>query len=617
MNFDEQDYSKRFDAGLWVRIFKLISVFKKELFILLLMMVLCATVDAVFPLMSRYAIDHFIGRGDLTGFPWFVVGYVALVLFQASNIYIFIRNSGKIECGVTYHIRKVGFNRLQELSFSYFDKTPVGWIMARMTSDAQRIGDVIAWAMLDLIWSIAIIIIVIITMLLLNLKLALITICTFPILIGVSLFFQKVILKSHREVRKINSKITGAYNEGINGARTTKSLNREAENFAEFSELTVGMEKASVKAAIISAIYLPIVISLGSVGVGLVLWLGGVDVAGGVITFGTYSAFLSYAMQVFEPVQQIARVFSEFQSAQASAERTLSLIETEPEIADRPDVVAKYGDNINPKKENWPAINGDITFDHVTFAYTKADEKDEKSTIVLDDFYLDVKAGEKIALVGETGAGKSTIVNLLCRFYEPTNGTIYIDGVDYRERSQIWLQANLGYVLQSPHLFSGTIADNIRYAKLDATMDEIVAAAKTVKAYDFIMKLDKGFDTEVGEGGSRLSAGQKQLISFARAIIGNPRIFVLDEATSSIDTETEQMLQNAVDIVLKGRTSFIVAHRLSTIRSCDRILVIKEGKIAECGSHKELIRKKGHYYNLYTHQFMSEAEERILSLKDA
>ncbi|MDD2649194.1 MAG: ATP-binding cassette domain-containing protein, partial [Eubacteriales bacterium] len=268
-------------------------------------------------------------------------------------------------------------------------------------------------------------------------------------------------------------------------------------------------------------------------------------------------------------------------------------------------VEAEFGDNFHPKRENWPKLVGDIDFKNVSFQY-KDGEK------VLDDFSLSVKAGQTIALVGETGSGKSTIVNLICRFYEPTSGEILIDGVNYKKRSQLWLQSNLGYVLQQPHLFSGTVRENIRYGRLEATDEEVEKAADMVNATPFIKKLDKGFDTDVGEGGGRLSTGEKQLISFARAILANPAIFVLDEATSSVDTETEQIIQHAIQTVLTGRTSFIIAHRLSTIRNADRILVISHGKVMEDGTHHQLIAKQGMYYNLYTNQFQDEKGAEIL-----
>jgi ATP-binding cassette subfamily B protein len=428
-----------------------------------------------------------------------------------------------------------------------------------------------------------------------------------PFLIVASVYFQKRMLKAHRESRKLNSKITGAYNEGITGAKTTKTLIREQKNFDEFDMLSGGMRKASIKAATIQAMYFPVVLSLTGIGVALIIGEGGNAVINNVISLGTLTIFVTYVTQMSEPISEIARVLSEMQAAQASAERTVSLLDAKPDVVDDDDVIAKYGDFENPKPETWNKIQGRITFKDVSFHY-KTGEK------VLSHFNLDVRPGEKIALVGETGSGKSTIVNLLCRFYEPAQGKIFIDGMDYRERPQIWLQSNLGYVLQAPHLFSGTVSDNIRYGKLDATDDEVIDAAKVVDAYNFIMKMEKGFGSDVGEGGGRLSTGEKQLVSFARAIIKDPAIFVLDEATSSIDTQTEAKIQSAIFKILEGRTSFIVAHRLSTIRFCDRILVIDEGKILEQGTHKELLRKGGHYYNLYTNQFKKEAESRILGV---
>ena len=428
-----------------------------------------------------------------------------------------------------------------------------------------------------------------------------------PPLAVISFYFQQKILKSWRAVRKTNSRITGAFNEGIMGAKTTKTLVREEANREEFQSLTETMRKSSVHAALLSAMFYPIVISLGGFATAYIIWKGGYDVfTTGAITIGTLTAFANYATQIFEPINNIARTFADMQQSQAAAERVITLLETEPEIADTPDVVEVFGDNFNPKRENWPDLKGDIEFKNVTFKYSGGEK-------VLSNFNLTVKAGQTIALVGETGSGKSTIVNLVCRFYEPTEGEILIDGVNYKKRSQLWLQSHLGYVLQQPHLFSGTIRENIRYGRLDATDAEIEEAARMVDAEDFILNMEKGYDTDVGEGGNRLSTGQKQLISFARALLANPAIFVLDEATSSVDTETEQKIQRAIQTALEGRTSFIIAHRLSTIRTADRILVIQNGKITEDGTHRELLRKKGYYYNLYTNQFKDEQERSILT----
>lgn len=603
--FQEQDYSKKIDLNLWRKLFKYVIPYKKYMIRLILVMMTLGGIDVVFPLMTRYAIDNFVLKGSFQGLWIFAAVYGLLVLVQCINVKLLALNAGSIETGVVYDIRHEGFDNLQQLSFSYYDKTPVGWMMARMTSDVQRIGDTIAWGLVDMVWGFTMMIGIAVVMLTIDIKLALISLSVVPLLAIVSVYFQQKILKAYRKVRKINSRITGAFNEGIMGAKTTKTLVREKENLMEFKELTLDMYKSSVKAAVYSAVYLPLVVTLGSIGTGLAMWYGGKAVMLESISYGTLVLFISYTIQFFEPVRDLARIFSEFQSAQASAERIMSLIDTKPEITDTPEVLEKFGDVFQPKRENWPEIKGNITFKNVSFSY-KDGEK------VLEDFNLNVKAGQSIALVGETGSGKSTIVNLLCRFYEPVSGEILIDDANYKERSQAWLQSSLGYVLQTPHLFSGTVKDNIRYGKLDASDEDIINAAKMVNAHEFIMKLENGYDTEVGEGGSRLSTGEKQLISFARAILADPRIFVLDEATSSVDTETEKIIQDAIQKVLKGRTSFIIAHRLSTIRSADRILVISDGKIIEDGNHAKLMREKGHYYRLYTNQFMEEQEREIL-----
>ncbi|HZK33693.1 MAG TPA: ABC transporter ATP-binding protein [Bacillota bacterium] len=608
--FEEELYSKKVDFTLWKQLLRYAKPYTKQLVFLVFINVLTGIVDVFFPMMNRYAIDNFIVKGSLDGLGWYAALYGLLVAVQCLNVWFLISVAGKVEVFMVYDIRKAGFKHLQKLSFSYYDKTPVGWIMARMTSDAQRLGETISWGLVDLAWGFSMMIGIIIVMFSLNLRLALIALAVVPLLVVISLYFQKRILGGYRDVRKTNSRITGAFNEGIMGAKTTKTLVREEGNLEEFKDITGSMKAQSIRVAITSSIFMPIVTTLGGIGLALVLWQGGEGLLGqnpiiGVISLGTLYAFITYTLQFFEPIGQIARIFAELQSAQASAERVFSMINTPLEIDDSPGVRAKYGDSFNPKRDKWEQVGGDIAFENVSFAYKGGDQ-------VLEDFSLKVKAGETIALVGETGSGKSTIVNLICRFYEPTGGQILIDGKDYRERSQLWLQSNLGYVLQAPHLFSGSIKDNIRYGKLDATDEEIEAAARLVNAHDFISRLDKGYDTEVGEGGGRMSTGQKQLVSFARAVVANPKLFVLDEATSSIDTETEQIIQTAIQKVLEGRTSFIIAHRLSTIRSADRILVIVDGRVIEEGSHKDLLGKKGYYYRLYTNQFLEEEGARIL-----
>ncbi|MGO1368582.1 ABC transporter ATP-binding protein [Senegalia sp. (in: firmicutes)] len=598
--FTEKEYSKNLNLGIWKRIFKYMKNYKKNLYILILIMLSVAAIDIIFPLMTRIAIDDYVVPGNTDGLIRFSFIYLILIVIQVLNVWAFIAIAGKVEMGIQYDIRKLGFKKLQELSFTYYDKTPIGWIMARMTSDVRRLGETISWGIVDSAWGLTFMIGVAIVLFFLNFKLALITLSVVPILALLSIYFQKKILNSYRDVRKINSQITGAFSEGISGAKTTKSLVRENENLKEFTNLTINMRFVSIRAAIFSSLFLPIVLTLGSIGTGLALWFGGKGVMIGNISYGTFVAFLSYTTLFFEPVRELARVFSELQSAQASAERILSLVEMEPDIRDSEEVILKYGDILNPRYENWEEIKGDIEFQNVSFQYQSGEK-------VLEKFNLKIDSGETIALVGETGSGKSTIVNLVCRFYEPTEGSILIDGIDYKERSLSWLHSNIGYVLQSPHLFSGTILENIKYGSKNASDDEAISASKKVNAHEFIKGLENGYNTQVGEGGGKLSTGQKQLISFARAIVSNPSLFVLDEATSSIDTETEKKIQDAIEKVLKNRTSFIIAHRLSTIINADKILVIKKGEISEYGNHFELLDKKGYYYRLYNNQFKKQS----------
>jgi ATP-binding cassette subfamily B protein len=475
--------------------------------------------------------------------------------------------------------------------------------MARMTSDSRNLSDILSWGLIDMSWGLLMMVGIVIAMFLTNWQLALITVASLPFLMVLSYYFRKKILYSYRKIRKENSKITGAFNEGITGAKTTKTLVLEEQNFRDFDRKTATMRQHSIRAAMFAGLYFPTILFIAAITTALVIYYGGNKVLLGAIDVGVLYVFIAYIGSFFDPVMQLANILARFQQAQASAERLMSLIETDPAIWDRPEVIAKYGDAIHFKKENWEPLIGKIEFRNVTFQYDKGEK-------VLSNFNLTIQPGESIALVGHTGAGKSTIVNLVCRFYEPTSGQILIDDIDYKDRSLGWLHDNLGYVLQSPHLFSGTILDNIKYGNPDATMEEVVEAATLVEAHEFIEAFDNGYLTEVGEGGARLSVGQKQLISFARALLADPKILILDEATSSVDTQTEKHLQRAIEVVMKGRTSIVVAHRLSTITTSDRILVLEQGQIIEMGHHRDLIAKQGKYYNLYTNQFRHERIEQ-------
>ena len=604
--FQEQEYNKPFDFKVWKKMLPFLRPYYVNLCIVIVLNIVMALIDISMPLFQRYTIDHYIGGGTLEGIGWFTLLYAAAIVFQTVVVIISTRQSMFIEMKTNRDMKRACFVHLQKLSFSFYNVTPIGYLIARVMSDTGRISGMLAWGLMDVMWSLVYVLGVFISMLMLNWKLALLVMLIVPLIAVLTVYFQNKILHWNRKTRRINSQITGAFNEGISGARTSKTLVIEEHNIQDFKALTADMRQASIKTQMLSAIYIPSIMFLSSVATALVLTRGGYLSMQGLMEIGTLSAFTSYAVGIFEPIQQIARILADIISAQANIERVCGLLEEVPAIEDAPDVVEKYGDNFVGKTENWEPIRGDIEFRDVTFRYPDGNEN------ILEHFNLKIPAGTTVAIVGETGAGKSTLVNLACRFFEPTEGTILIDGRDYRERSQLWLHSNIGYVLQNPHLFSGSIKENIRYGRLNSTDAEIEAAAKAVSADTVVKKLENGYDSDVGEGGDRLSTGEKQLISFARAVLADPAIFVLDEATSSIDTQTEQLIQNAISHLLKGRTSFLIAHRLSTIRHADVILVVKDGKIIESGSHEELLHKKGYYFSLYTKQFEKEASAQAL-----
>lgn len=606
--YQEELKEEKFSAGVWKKILHKVFKRKKNIIIMIISVIILATLDIVTPIVNSKVIDVFFSENPQFEKTWLYIGiYILLALLYMGVIYTFINMAGIVEVEVADELRTEAFLKLQELPFSYYDKTAAGWIMARLTSDSRKLAEIISWGMVDFIWGIGTMTGILIVLYVIFWPLALIITILTPLLFLICMYFRKSILKAYRNVRKINSKITGAYNEGILGTKTTKTLVLEDTKAKEFKELCSDMKKNSIKAVIRSSIFWPLILVLGYVGVAITLRVGAGFVLGEfgtlTITVSVLYLFINYTTMFFDPIMQIARILAELQQAQASAERIISLIETEPEIKDTDEVVKKYGTITEPKRENWEPLVGDVDFNHVNFSYIPNEP-------VLKDFNLHIKAGTSVALVGATGSGKSTIVNLICRFYEPTSGEILIDGKNYKERSIGWLHENLGYVLQTPHLFNGTIMENIRYGRLDATDEECIAAAKAVSADGFINDFENKYETNVGEGGSKLSQGQRQLISFARALIANPRILILDEATSSIDTETEVLIQNVINKMLKGRTSFIVAHRLSTIQNADLILVIKDGEIIEQGNHKELLKLQKEYYNLYKNQFINEEMEK-------
>ena len=605
--YEEQDYNKPFSFKVWGKMLPFFKPYKKFFAISLGLNIFLAGIDVVVPLFQSYAIDHFITVESLAGIGRFAAAYVAVIVIQTLCVYFSVRAATTIEMNVGKDLKWAQFEHLQTLSFSYYNTTPVGYIHARVMSDTLRIASMVAWGLVDMFWSLLYVVSVFCIMFMLNVRLTLVILLIVPCIAVLTVYFQNKILHWNRKVRKINSQITSAYNEGITGVKTSKSMVIERDNEKAFFERTADMHRAASRCARLNAIYIPMILLFSSVAAAVVLAQGGYMVKEEIMKLGTLSVFISYAVIIFEPIQQLARLLAELISCQANIERVMDLLEQAPNVVDKAEVLEKYGDAFHPKKENWEKIQGDIVFEDVSFRYPDGKE------YVLEHFDLHVPAGMNVAIVGETGAGKSTLVNLVGRFFEPTKGRILIDGVDYRERSQLWLHSQIGYVLQNPHLFSGTVRENIRYGRLDATDGEIEAAAQSVSADEVVMKLENGYDSDVGESGGRLSTGEKQLISFARAILADPAIFVLDEATSSIDTHTEQLIQQATGRLLCGHTSFIIAHRLSTIRQADLILVVKDGKIIEQGTHKELLREKGYYYELYSKQFEEEASMKVFA----
>lgn len=597
---EDDTFTGKIDFSMWKRIFAFAAPYHRQMALLITLGILVATFDVGITLFNKLLIDAVKDGATRSQLLRDFLLYAAMMGAFAASIWGFIMTAGRISTGFAYDLRNAGFQHLQQLSFSFYDKRAVGWLMARMTGDVGTLARTLSWAQLDLAWGLTVLPLVGGTMLYLNWKLGLLVLVTWPAILFTARYFQSHMLLVNRKLRKAGSQTTAAYNEGLQGVRTTKSMGREEKNLAEFSQLSGAMYDLALRNTVYNALMMPILSSLCFIGVALALWRGGYDVQATAHSFGftvgSLFAFIQLATFIQFPVEQLARTITNVQGAQVSLERLQTFLDTKPEIADGPDLLPS---NDLPKRIET------ITFENVSFGYLPGQT-------VLSDFSLSVQPGQSIALVGPTGGGKSTIVSLACRFYEPTTGRILINGIDYRRLPLAWLQSRLGMVLQQPHLFSGTILENIRYGKLDATDAEVEHAARLAGAHEFIHAFPDKYTTKVGEGGNRLSTGQKQLIALARAIIADPQIFVMDEATSSVDTQTERAIQTAVDRVLAGRISFVIAHRLSTIKRADIILVIAGGRVIEQGNHHDLLALRGKYFELYTNQFTQEHENELL-----
>ena len=586
---------------------KILPFLKHVRWLILSMVVLgliSSVIDVTIPQFQKYALDTFVGTGSMKTLPIFILAYLAVILLAFFVNYIGCSQATIVEVRVNQKLRQVGFRHLQTLSFSYFNQNSVGYILARLMSDTSPIGELVSWLLLDCTWRISYLVGSIVVMLRMNTRLALLILATLPLLVILFTVFQKKLIAVNRQIREVNSRITGNFNEGIMGAKTIKSLAIEEKMEQRFTEETGTMRSKSIRASRLRGLFAGTMNFASSTALAIVLWKGGYIA---LEELGTFSVFMTYAQGMMEPLRWLVDIISDLITTQVNIERFTNVLAVKSDVIDTPEVVEKYGDCFEPKKENWEPIRGDIEFRDVTFQYPDGEET------VLENFSLKIPFGTHLAIVGETGAGKSTLVNLVCRFYEPTQGQLLIDGRDARERSQLWLHSAIGYVLQTPHLFSGTVRENLLMGNPSATEEQIQEAIRLVSASDVIDRLEKGLDTDVGEGGDLLSTGEKQLISFARAILADPRILILDEATASVDTMTEAKIQAAMETVTAGRTSLMIAHRLSTVRNADLILVVKNGRIVEQGNHSELLAKKGYYHELYTRQYEDETTAKILS----
>lgn len=618
--FEEEALPDKLNFGVWLKVLRYAGKHAPLLCLLLFVMLFTTFYDASFvPSMNKGAYDmaeYFTANGSSAfpsitdvdipvsilgisftlSFTTYCVLFVVMILLRAVSIFGTFFLTNYIGMLIMVDLRRDSFKKITELSFSYFDKTSSGWLIARMQNDTSTLGETLSWGLINMFWAFLDIIFTIITMFTIDWRLSLLVCASIPIVAIIVPIFENTLLRRHRTARNAYSHYVGWLAESIEGAKTIKTMAIEEKVNREADEITEDIKNKRRRAGRVNAFFSPTLTVISTSVTALLVYLAITFRESWIIEVGTLLLFVGFISSIYDPLRTIAETFSEFIASQAGAEKVMQLLEAEPEIQDTPEVTEKYGDILHPKKENYEGIDGEIAFEHVNFAYNKG-------PLIIKDMNLTIEKGKSLAIVGETGSGKTTTVNLICRFYEPTEGIIKIDGVNYLDRSLGWLRSNIGYVQQTPFVFDGTYRENILYGRRDASEEDMVKAAKMVGIHDFIMRQSNGYDTYLEDGGGSLSQGQKQLISYARAIIRNPAILILDEATSNVDTATEAELQEATSSLLKGRTSIVIAHRLSTIVNCDRILVMDQGVIVEDGNHKELMAEKGEYYNLYMNQF--------------
>ena len=585
---DDIVFGKVYDHTVVTRLLGYLRDYKVRFILAVVSMIVFTLTTLAMPYLVKLAIDEPIKNGNLWGWdignPSLMLIFLAFVangLFNWGSHWLQLLSMAYIGRGVLFTLRTQMFNHLQKLSLSFYDRHEVGRIMSRVQNDVTALQEVITNGVIDITSDVLRLAGIIFILFFWNAKLALISLTMIPVMVVILAIWQRYARNAFMRVRQAISVVNAGLQENISGARVIQSLSREDENFRRFDNVNEANLDANLSAGRLAAGILPMIELLMGGATALVIIFGGAQAIAGELDLGVLIAFILYVQQFFEPIRRLAMQYTQLQRAMAGGQRIFEVLDTEPEIVDAPDAV------------ELSSVKGEIQFDHVHHEYIKGLE-------VLHDINFKVRSGETIAFVGATGAGKSTVVSLVGRFYEISKGTISIDGYNIHDVTQESLRQQIGVVLQEPFLFSGTVRENILYGRASATEEEMIEAAKAVGAHDFIQRLEKGYDTELQERGSNLSGGQRQLISFARAVLANPRILILDEATANVDTQTEIVIQNALRRLLQGRTSLVIAHRLSTIHDADRVIVLDDGKIAEEGNHQELMAKDGIYRNLYT-----------------